>query len=182
MLWYYRRLRRTLIFVILFFLVFWATGYVRDIAFSRAPSTPAPRHKSPSAPNVIEKPRPLFQVDDLSVKEAKREGKKFAGRPAAGRAPELRVTSQTPLPSHEYRPDGLLEVNPDGAHPIYELTKRAEVMWNKKLKTASKTLDQAVAEYERRYRRKPPLGFDAWYVYRLWLCFQQTYVSLGGFT
>jgi len=31
------------------------------------------------------------------------------------------------------------------------------------LKRQSKTLPQAVAEYQRRYGRKPPLGFDEWF-------------------
>ena len=58
--------------------------------------------------------------------------------------------------------DGLLEVNEDGPHPIYELTARAEAAWEQKLKAASKTLPEAVSEYRRRYGRAPPLGFDLW--------------------
>jgi hypothetical protein len=62
------------------------------------------------------------------------------------------------LQPHEYRPDGLLEVNPNGPHPIFELMKRGEADWRAKLGRASKTLDEAVAEYERRYGRMPPRG------------------------
>ena len=65
---------------------------------------------------------------------------------------------------HIYRDDGLLQVNPDAPHPIFNLMERSEAAWNKKLKRASKKLDDAVAEYERRYKRLPPLGFDQWYV------------------
>ena len=73
--------------------------------------------------------------------------------------------SRTPLPlgRHKFRSDGLLEVNQDGAHPIYELISRAEEEWEAKLERASKTLDEAVAEYRRRYGRAPPKGFDIWY-------------------
>jgi hypothetical protein len=58
--------------------------------------------------------------------------------------------------------DGLVEVNNDGAHPIYELISRAEQEWDNKLKRASKTLAQAANEYRRRYKRHPPKGFDLW--------------------
>ena len=66
------------------------------------------------------------------------------------------------LKKHRYRHDGLLEVNEEGPHPIYELTTRAEATWEQKLKAASKSLPEAVKEYRRRYVRAPPLGFDLW--------------------
>ena len=68
------------------------------------------------------------------------------------------------LREHRYRHDGLLEVNAEGPHPIYELIARAEATWEQKLKAASKTLPEAVREYGRRYGRAPPLGFDLWWV------------------
>ncbi|KZT32405.1 hypothetical protein SISSUDRAFT_994071 [Sistotremastrum suecicum HHB10207 ss-3] len=64
---------------------------------------------------------------------------------------------------HTYRPDGLLQVNPAGRHPIIELTDHAQKVWNDKLATQSRTLKDAVAEYKRRYGRKPPKGFDKWW-------------------
>lgn len=67
-----------------------------------------------------------------------------------------------PLPQHIYRSDGLLEVNPDGPHPIYELIQNAEAEWDAKVARSSKTLKAAVVEYKRRYQRSPPLGFDDW--------------------
>ncbi|KAJ6494082.1 glycosyl transferase family 90-domain-containing protein [Mycena vitilis] len=70
-----------------------------------------------------------------------------------------------PLGQHTYRPDGLLEVNPLGAHPIPELIARAETAWAAKLAGASTTLRQAVSEYTRRYGRAPPRGFDLWWAY-----------------
>lgn len=68
------------------------------------------------------------------------------------------------LEKHTYRPDGLLEVNHNGPHPIFELVRRAEREWEEKLKRASKTLVDAVKEYQRRYKRDPPKGFDLWCV------------------
>lgn len=67
--------------------------------------------------------------------------------------------------THHYRDDGLVEVNPVGPHPIYELVRRAQKDWEQKIRTASKTLEEAVDEYKRRYRRLPPKGFDDWYAY-----------------
>lgn len=77
---------------------------------------------------------------------------------------QQRPLGDQPLQQHQYRSDGLLEVNPDGPHPIFELIRNAESEWEAKLATSSKTLTQAVAEYQRRYKRPPPLGFDDWFV------------------
>ena len=63
---------------------------------------------------------------------------------------------------HVWRLDGLLEVNPQGRHPIYDLVKKAKKQWNAKVARQSKTLRDAVSEYKRRYHRDPPLGFDRW--------------------
>jgi hypothetical protein len=67
------------------------------------------------------------------------------------------------LQQHHYRTDGLLVVNPNGPHPIFELIDRAAIEWKSKLARASKTLNEAVAEYKRRYGRAPPRHFDDWY-------------------
>ncbi|KXN85629.1 Choline dehydrogenase, mitochondrial [Leucoagaricus sp. SymC.cos] len=69
------------------------------------------------------------------------------------------------LEKHTYRPDGLLEVNQNGPHPMYELIREAERKWDDKLQRASKTLVDAVREYRRRYKRDPPKGFDLWWEY-----------------
>ncbi|KAF9240418.1 glycosyl transferase family 90-domain-containing protein [Melanogaster broomeanus] len=74
--------------------------------------------------------------------------------------PELR-----PLEEHTYTTDGLLVVNPNGPHPIFELIHKAKIDWEAKLARASKSLDAAVVEYKRRYKRPPPLGFDKWWDY-----------------
>lgn len=83
--------------------------------------------------------------------------------PAAPERPQSPEPKLYPvLGKHKYRQDGLLKVNLEGAHPIYELISRAETEWNEKLQRASKTFEQAVEEYERRYKRAPPKGFDSW--------------------
>lgn len=65
---------------------------------------------------------------------------------------------------HKLRSDGLLQVNMEGAHPIFELTSRAEKEWEAKLRGASKTFQEAVQEYKKRYKRAPPKGFDLWWI------------------
>ncbi|KAF7377561.1 Beta-1,2-xylosyltransferase 1 [Mycena sanguinolenta] len=66
---------------------------------------------------------------------------------------------------HKFMDDGLLEVNPEGIHPVYELIRRAEDAWKDKLRRASTTFPEAVTEYRRRYKRDPPKGFDDWWRY-----------------
>ncbi|THU98640.1 hypothetical protein K435DRAFT_818824 [Dendrothele bispora CBS 962.96] len=67
--------------------------------------------------------------------------------------------------SHVFREDGLVEVNLNSPHPIFEMMEHAERDWNNKLAKASTTLEQAVTEYRRRYKRDPPKGFDKWWAY-----------------
>ncbi|KAJ6551291.1 glycosyl transferase family 90-domain-containing protein [Mycena capillaripes] len=78
-----------------------------------------------------------------------------------------RMGPSTPgnIAEHIFGDDGLLEVNPGGIHPIFELIRRAEDAWSAKLSRASTTFPQAVAEYRRRYKRDPPKGFDDWWNY-----------------
>jgi hypothetical protein len=73
------------------------------------------------------------------------------------------LRNHSAFPSHIFRVDGILEVNPDAQHPIIELFNRAEARWQAKLDRASQTLEEAINEYIRRYRRDPPKGFDAWW-------------------
>ena len=68
------------------------------------------------------------------------------------------------LGTHYYGDDGLLVVNPNGSHPIFELIRHAEEDWARKFDSTSQTLGEAVAEYQRRYHRRPPLHFEKWYV------------------
>ncbi|KAM7192032.1 beta-1,2-xylosyltransferase 1 [Naviculisporaceae sp. PSN 640] len=48
-------------------------------------------------------------------------------------------------------------------HPADLLVQRATADFDKMLKRQSKTYDDAVREYKRRYGIDPPLGFDNWY-------------------
>lgn len=50
-------------------------------------------------------------------------------------------------------------------HPISILIKRAQRQWNAKVARQSRTLNEAVKEYRRRYTRNPPKGFDQWWTY-----------------
>lgn len=77
-------------------------------------------------------------------------------------APVELPPSKSRMPNHVYRADGLVEVNPEGRHPIYDLISRAEKEWKDKLDRQSRHLADAVDEYERRYGRPPPPNFDKW--------------------
>lgn len=48
-------------------------------------------------------------------------------------------------------------------HPIPKLMADAQEAFERKVKSQSKTLREAVAEYRRRYKRDPPKGFDEWW-------------------
>lgn len=48
-------------------------------------------------------------------------------------------------------------------HPISKLMADAENSFREKLSRQSQTFEDAVREYERRYKRKPPRGFDNWW-------------------
>ncbi|KAJ9107286.1 hypothetical protein QFC21_000733 [Naganishia friedmannii] len=50
-------------------------------------------------------------------------------------------------------------------HPIEILMAENSKRWNKFLARQSTTLAEAVAEYQRRYKRLPPKGFDRWWQY-----------------
>lgn len=50
-------------------------------------------------------------------------------------------------------------------HPIPKLMADAREQFDQKVSRQSKTLEQAVTEYERRYQRAPPKGFDEWYTF-----------------
>ncbi|KAI5451156.1 hypothetical protein NCC49_002032 [Naganishia albida] len=66
---------------------------------------------------------------------------------------------------HNYMDNGLVAVNPNGRHPIYDLLARSQAAWKEKKARQSRTLRQATKEYRRRYQRPPPKGFDKWWQY-----------------
>lgn len=74
--------------------------------------------------------------------------------------------SHPPSRLYENEPTSLksgLASSEDQLHPITALIRDAETKWHALLKRQSRTLEEAVEEYERRYKRPPPLGFDAWW-------------------
>ncbi|EJT99491.1 hypothetical protein DACRYDRAFT_69191 [Dacryopinax primogenitus] len=81
--------------------------------------------------------------------------------PRIMQAPAIKVELQ----GHTYLANGLLQVNPRGRHPIYDLITRSEREWEAKLARQSRTLPDALNEYKRRYGRAPPMGFDRWWAY-----------------
>lgn len=66
---------------------------------------------------------------------------------------------------HKYSNTGHLLISdaPGSPHPIPLLLQLGEKRWEELLSRQSKTLGEAVVEYERRYGRKPPKGFDIWW-------------------
>ncbi|ORX40009.1 hypothetical protein BD324DRAFT_615928 [Kockovaella imperatae] len=57
----------------------------------------------------------------------------------------------------------LRPVVPPGQHPIGVLMDQAEKTFKDLIAKQSGSFDQAVLEYNRRYRRRPPKGFDKWW-------------------
>lgn len=76
--------------------------------------------------------------------------------------PDQRSQNRARIAKHNYLPNGLVEVNPNGQHTIFDLIERARREWSLKLSSSSRTLEEAITEYRRRYHRAPPKGFDRW--------------------
>ncbi|GAA5864178.1 hypothetical protein JCM3774_001246 [Rhodotorula dairenensis] len=55
----------------------------------------------------------------------------------------------------------------DRPHPISHLIEQAEQDWEDMLRRQSQSLEQAVREYQRRYKMNPPAGFDSWWRYAM---------------
>ncbi|SMR42421.1 unnamed protein product [Zymoseptoria tritici ST99CH_1E4] len=58
-----------------------------------------------------------------------------------------------------------LQYGESHVHPIKSLVQDAQASWQKKLESQSKTLAEAVREYQRRYGIPPPPHFDKWYAF-----------------
>lgn len=54
---------------------------------------------------------------------------------------------------------------PPIVHPIPKLMADARAEFDQKVARQSKTLDAAINEYVRRYKRRPPVGFDEWFAF-----------------
>ncbi|KAJ5084535.1 hypothetical protein NUU61_009114 [Penicillium alfredii] len=48
-------------------------------------------------------------------------------------------------------------------HPVFRIAMEAQKSFNATLEKQSQSLDEAIAEYQRRYRMPPPPHFDKWY-------------------
>ena len=73
-----------------------------------------------------------------------------------------RVPEKVEIKPHNYMDNGLVAVNPQGRHPIFDLLTRSQEAWRQKTSKQSTTLWQATKEYRKRYQRPPPKGFDQW--------------------
>ncbi|WWC72342.1 uncharacterized protein I206_106304 [Kwoniella pini CBS 10737] len=92
--------------------------------------------------------------------------KRSSSRSALPRAPLPPAILAKRSLEHKVAEDGLLKVNPKSTvHPIHQLIRDAREGWDKKVNRQSKTLLEATQEYQRRYARKPPKGFDLWWNY-----------------
>jgi hypothetical protein len=76
-------------------------------------------------------------------------------------AAQSSASSESPTPATGWT-DKLLGKRPD-PHPIAVLMADAEASYRDTLARQSKTLKDAVKEYQRRYGRNPPKGFNLWW-------------------
>lgn len=58
--------------------------------------------------------------------------------------------------------NGLMMAKEGGRHPMLTLIERGKEQWEALNAKQSKTLDEAVQEYRRRYKKNPPKGFKQW--------------------
>ncbi|WVR06467.1 hypothetical protein IAU60_003498 [Kwoniella sp. DSM 27419] len=84
--------------------------------------------------------------------------------------PTSNISSTASKPHHKHQhhtfsPTGHLVVSSsdDAPHPIPVLLSLGEKRWEELLSRQSRTLEEAVREYTKRYGRRPPKGFDAWW-------------------
>ncbi|SCZ88022.1 BZ3500_MvSof-1268-A1-R1_Chr2-1g04138 [Microbotryum saponariae] len=82
-----------------------------------------------------------------------------------GKLPKAKSTLSTAIELPAARRDGRLLLKEGEVHPIPAMMARAKRQWKELKGQQSKTFKEAVAEYEKRYRRKPPKGFDQWYAF-----------------
>jgi len=81
--------------------------------------------------------------------------------PSAPIADSRQSHAQAPAPL-----SGIQAVDKDAtSHPLYDIIARAKTQWAAKAQRQSKTLKEAFHEYQRRYGRVPPKGFEEWWYY-----------------
>jgi Glycosyl transferase family 90 len=72
------------------------------------------------------------------------------------------VSLSSPLANESYSPESLISSQ---SHPISQLIAQSEDKANLVQSRQSSSLEDAIAEYRRRYRAPPPPNFDKWYKY-----------------
>ncbi|KAF7328025.1 SPX domain-containing protein [Mycena kentingensis (nom. inval.)] len=166
-----RSLRRPALVVLLFFALFYFAPFMRDVVFDAQHSTKiAFKLASGRTPTTKTEYHTYtrWTTRTFTHREPTTIYKVVGSTDAIPVPPPPPPPPPSPRPAlgeHTFRPNGLLEVNPEAEHPIFALVAHAEAEWAAKLAGASKTLRQAVAEYKRRYGRLPPRGFDVWWGY-----------------
>jgi hypothetical protein len=126
----------------------------------REPDAAALRMMSPAWTQPPLKPLLQSKLAEAQQKMQPRPKSKKGKKQAAAQSPL--ASSSLAAHKHTDLPNGLLQANPAGRHPILDLVADAEREWDAMLARQSKSLDEAVAEYKRRYGRRPPRGFDRW--------------------
>ncbi|GAA5887796.1 hypothetical protein JCM6882_000754 [Rhodosporidiobolus microsporus] len=112
----------------------------------------------------------LFPWRNECIEEAKKRKDPFEGLlfredrghlvyPAVRGPPPPIVPGRKPAKSYE-PPDPALQ-----PHPIHHLVREGKKAWKAKVARQSKNLREAIEEYERRYKRRPPKGFADWYFF-----------------
>jgi hypothetical protein len=92
----------------------------------------------------------------------KTEGEAGLDRMGVGSFVDIEETSLQTIPSSDS--DSTLSTPPIA---IETLIRTATQRWDRKVAAQSTTLKQATAEYQRRYGRLPPKGFEQWWYYCL---------------
>lgn len=77
--------------------------------------------------------------------------------------PNLKWTAPKSFRQRLLRSSSKIKQRPPIHHPIPDLMKNAQENFATKIARQSKTLEQAVKEYRRRYEMDPPKGFDDWF-------------------
>lgn len=146
------------------FLIFVLAFYV--FAYSTSPSTQSVKRRVQGAvgPYV---PRRAAEAIKWGSERQKtwslKDALRFRNEEAKDARKGAKKTGKKELASlPEARRDGRLVIEAGKPHPIPALMKRAKLRWEQLKARQSQNFREAVQEYERRHRRKPPKGFDQW--------------------
>jgi hypothetical protein len=148
--------RRTLRFILIVAFLCWLFNYFASQK-SRTPGAAFEINPKPFSHDTKDKSKTEEYEDRADEEESSR-----AAQRTKHKNNSHRVMLKHGLAGHHFKDNGLLEVNPEGRHPIFDLISRAEKAWEEKLSRQSRTLAEAIDEYRKRYQREPPIGFDNW--------------------